>query len=82
MVRKTSNKLNIYNDYNIDVVNAGIDGQSTHGHIWNFKFWFNKIPSLKTKYIIFYIGINEKPIPNKYDNSYSKLNFIQKSKYF
>ena len=79
---KLQNKLNIYNDYNIDIVNAGIDGQSTHGHIWNFKFWFNKIPSLKTKYIIFYIGINEKPIPDQFDRFYSKLNFIQKSKYF
>ena len=79
---KLQNKLNIYNDYNIDIVNAGIDGQSTHGHIWNFKFWFNKIPNLKTKYIIFYIGINEKPIPTKSDNFSYNLNFIQKIKYF
>jgi hypothetical protein len=79
---KLQNKLNIYNDYNIDIVNAGIDGQSTHGHIWNFKFWFNKIPKLKTKYIIFYIGINEKPLPNKNDNFSYNLNLIQKIKYF
>ena len=79
---KLQNKLNIYNNYNIDIVNAGIDGQSTHGHIWNFKFWFNKIPNLKTKYIIFYIGINEKPIPTENDNFSYKLNFIQKIKYF
>lgn len=79
---KLQNKLNIYNNSNIDIVNAGIDGQSTYGHIWNFKFWFNKIPNLKTKYIIFYIGINEKPIPTKNDNFYYKLNFIQKIKYF
>ena len=79
---KLQNKLNIYNDYNIDIVNAGIDGQSTHGHIWNFKFWFNKIPNLKTKYIIFYIGLNEKPNPTKSDNFSYNLNFIQKIKYF
>jgi hypothetical protein len=81
-IEKLQNKLKINNDFNIDIVNAGIDGQSTHGHIWNFKFWFNKIPNLKTKYIIFYIGINEKPIPTKYDNFYYKLDFIQKIKYF
>ena len=55
---KLQNKFNINSNYNIDIVNAGIDGQSSHGHIWNFKFWFNKIPNLKTKYIIFYIGLN------------------------
>ena len=79
---KLQNKLNIYNDYNIDIINAGIDGQSTYGHIWNFKFWFNKIPNLKTKYIIFYIGLNEKPNPTKSDNFSYNLNFIQKIKYF
>ena len=79
---KLQNKLNIYNDYNIDIVNAGIDGQSTYGHIWNFKFWFNKIPNLKTKYIIFYIGLNEQPIPTVNDNISFKLDFIQKIKYF
>ena len=79
---KLQNKLNIYNNDNIDIVNAGIDGQSTHGHIWNFNFWFNKIPNLKTKYIIFYIGINEKPIPTKNDNFSYNLNLIQKIKYF
>jgi len=44
---------------NIDVVNAGKGGQSTVGHIWNFSNWFNKIENFKTKYIIFFIGIND-----------------------
>jgi hypothetical protein len=44
---------------NIFVGNAGIDGQSTYGHIKNFEWWFNNIPGLKPKYIIFYIGIND-----------------------
>ena len=46
-------------DKNIDVVSAGIDGQSSHGHIWNLKNWFPKIENFKTKYIIYYMGINE-----------------------
>jgi len=50
-------KININN--NIDVVNAGISGQSSKGHIWNFNHWFKNINNLKPKYIIFYMGINE-----------------------
>ena len=48
---------------NIDIVNAGIDGQSTVGHIWNFKEWFPNIPNFSPKYILFYIGVNDIP-PN------------------
>ena len=44
---------------NINVVNAGLGGQSTVGHIWNFKNWFSKIKNFKTDYIIFFIGIND-----------------------
>jgi hypothetical protein len=47
------------NGINIDIVNAGIDGQSTIGHIWNFENWFNKLTNLKAKYFFYYIGINE-----------------------
>ena len=47
------------NNKNLDFINAGKDGQSTYGHIWNFRNWFNKINKLKTKYIIYYIGLNE-----------------------
>jgi lysophospholipase L1-like esterase len=43
----------------LSVVNAGIDGQSTVGHILNFDLWFKKIQELHPKYILFYIGIND-----------------------
>jgi len=43
----------------IKVANAGIDGQSTFGHIKNFEWWFPYIPDLKPKYILFYVGIND-----------------------
>lgn len=43
----------------IIVANAGIDGQSTMGHIENFRSWFQRLPGLKTRYVLFYIGIND-----------------------
>lgn len=41
------------------VVNAGIEGQSTYGHIKNFQWWFPNIPNLRPKYILFYVGLND-----------------------
>ena len=69
----------------IDVVNAGISGQSTHGHIWNLKNWFPKIKNFKTKYIIFYMGINEKlkDKPSRvYDLASKDLTLKGKIKYY
>jgi hypothetical protein len=43
----------------LSIANAGIDGQSTIGHLHNFASWFNKIEGLKTKYILYYIGVND-----------------------
>jgi len=44
---------------NVVVANAGVDGQSTYGHIKNFDWWFPCIPNLKPKYILFYVGLND-----------------------
>lgn len=66
--QKLESKFN-ENGHKIDIVNAGIDGQSTFGHIWNFNDWFPKVKNLKAKYIIFYIGLNE-----KFSNNYRKDN--------
>lgn len=41
------------------VVNAGVDGQSTYGHIKNFEHWFSKIDGLHPKYILYYVGNND-----------------------
>ena len=61
------------NDINFKIVNAGIEGQSTVGHISNFKFWFPKLKNFSPEYIIFYVGINDslKNIKNinNYDSS-------------
>jgi hypothetical protein len=39
--------------------NAGIDGQSTIGHIKNFEIWFPKVRDLRPRYVLFYIGLND-----------------------
>ena len=58
-------------DKDVNVVNAGIDGQSTFGHIKNFDWWFPNIPELKVRYFLFFIGVNDFFIDN--NNSYDDL---------
>ena len=41
------------------ITNAGIEGQSTVGHIFNFESWFSKLKEFNPEYFIFYIGIND-----------------------
>ena len=53
------NKKLFKQNYQKKIVNAGIEGQSTRGHIANFKYWFNKIENFNPEFIIFYIGIND-----------------------
>ena len=48
------------NNYNLNIYNASTDGKSLNGYINDFKYWFPKIPNLKPKYVIFYIGINDR----------------------
>jgi len=57
------------------VGNAGIDGQSTVGHIKNFDWWFNKVPGLTPKYILFYVGLNDFYVENSYDTLIQKESF-------
>lgn len=44
---------------NIFVSNAGVDGQSTFGHVKSTEIWFPKIEKLRPKVILFYVGIND-----------------------
>jgi len=48
--------------YDADVANAGISGQSSVGHILNFHNWLNYIDGLSPKYIIAFVGINERGV--------------------
>jgi len=41
------------------IVNAGIEGQSTRGHIFNFENWFSKLKEFNPNFFIFYIGMND-----------------------
>lgn len=52
------NELRV-NGYGFNVANAGIDGQSTFGHIKSFELWFSEVPDLEPEYIFFYVGIND-----------------------
>lgn len=52
----------------ISVVNAGIDGQSTIGHLDNFDRWFPLIPGLRARYVLAYVGINDMHLLNE-DNA-------------
>ncbi len=65
---------------NIDIINAGMDGQSSYGHIWNFENWFKKVTGLRSKYIIFYLGINEHNKNATY-TTYKDTNLLTKIKY-
>ena len=59
------------NGYNFKIINAGIEGQSTYGHIHNFKHWFPKLKNFSPKLYIFYIGLNDysfEPDQDKYSN--------------
>jgi len=44
---------------NVSVVNAGVDGQSTYGHIKDFDWWFPTLPHFKPHYVLFYIAGND-----------------------
>ena len=65
------NSLLKKNGYNFNIKNAGIEAQSTIGHIYNFEHWFPKLENFSPKLYIFYIGINDynfEPDQNEYYN--------------
>ena len=43
----------------ITIINAGVEGQSTRGHIATFDRWLTKIDDMKVRYILAYVGIND-----------------------
>ena len=51
---------------NLKIFNASTDGKSLNGYINDFEFWFPKIPNLKPEYVIFYLGINDRFINDRY----------------
>jgi len=57
--------------YKFKIVNAGIEGQSTAGHIYNFQHWFPKLKNFSPKLFIFYIGINDYSFRNYFKLSHN-----------
>ena len=61
------------NGYNFQIINAGIEGQSTVGHIYNFEHWFPKLENFSPKLYIFYIGANDFGFEADQDEYFMKL---------
>ncbi|MCA1910119.1 MAG: GDSL-type esterase/lipase family protein [Magnetospirillum sp.] len=41
------------------VANAGVDGQSTVGHLQALRDWFPHVPGLKPRFVLAYVGVND-----------------------
>lgn len=41
------------------IANSGVDGYTTYGHIASFDGWFDRIPGLKPRFVLAYIGLND-----------------------
>tara|TARA_A100001011_G_C14197175_1_gene794019 strand:- start:186 stop:1238 length:1053 start_codon:yes stop_codon:yes gene_type:complete len=75
---------NLPNNFNI--INAGVDGQTTYGHLFSIKNWHSReLNNFKIPLIIFYIGINDTLLLNQgnqglsgYDNLYKGKNIMNK----
>ena len=59
--------------YFIQVANAGIDGQTTYGHIKSFESWFSAIPNLRPRFVLIYTGINDFWVEEGAYNSFDDL---------
>lgn len=49
----------------VTVVNAGLDGQSTQGHLAALERWLAHIPGLKARFVLAYVGINDLHLPHQ-----------------
>ncbi len=75
---------NLPNKFNI--INAGVEGQTTYGHLFSIKNWHSKdLTTFKIPLIIFYIGINDTGLLNQgnqalteYDNLYEGKSLMRK----
>ena len=61
------NKLLKENNYDLKILNAGIEGQSTVGLVYNFNHWFSKLENFSPKLILLYIGLSDAGIPENFD---------------
>ncbi len=68
------------------VVNGGVDGQSSYGHLFSIMNWHSKeLPALQVSLVVYYVGVNdgrlllsgEKGLI-EYDNLYASVGFLGK----
>lgn len=62
--------------------NAGVDGQSTVGHLFSLRHWFPLLPGLHPRVVLFYVGINDILKPDDrdaYDGSLDATSWRMKS---
>ena len=70
----------------IDVVNGGVDGQSTFGHLVSVRDWHSsELKDANLRGILFYFGVNDGRLLldggiglNEYDNLYASAGFFKK----
>ena len=56
-------------DHKFAVLNGGVSGQSSFGHLFSIKNWHSKTLAVeKIKYIVYFFGINDKNLLNKVPN--------------
>ena len=67
------NNLNSFN-YN-KILNAGIGGQTSFGHVKIYDIWLSRFEKLRPKLTFFYIGINDSLF--MYENINNKNNYIK-----
>ena len=72
------NSLLIKNNIKKKIYNASSNGKSIRGYNYDFKNWFTKIPNFNPKYVIYYLGINDRKFPDDelhrfYDEQHSTL---------
>ena len=49
-------------DFNMQLINAGVEAQSTRGMILGLKNWLFKLKDFSPKFIFFYVGLNDIPL--------------------
>ena len=63
---------------NIKIFNAGTDGKSLRGIIYDYNYWFTKINNFKPEYAIFYLGINETTLARDLDEKFFDVHYQEK----
>jgi len=66
---------NLNNDsIDLEIINAGVEAQSTRGMILSFKYWLFKLKSFSPKFILMYVGLSDHAIDENEDISLSITN--------